>query len=179
VLSNAGVYAIRLKGTTRAYIGSSVNLKLRLGRHKKVLTENRHPNIRLQWAWNKYGAGRFVFEIVKRCKKESVLFFEQCCIIQYNSYVDGFNQTERAGNVGGMKHSVNALAKLKSAWTQERKEAMSARVADAWSKLHGRKRQLMLKNIDRTGRKHTEATRKKISASAKRRQAYLHEQRAA
>jgi len=168
VLSNAGVYAIRLKGTRRAYIGSSIDVKARVRRHRKMLSENRHSNRHLQSAWNKYGSERFVSELVKRCKKESVLFWEQRYINQYRSCECGFNLAPLASSNGGVKYSAKAIAKLKASWTTERKAAMSvftsAQATAQWASLTGRQRQRMLKSMDRTGYRHTAAAREKMVA---------------
>lgn len=64
----AGIYIIYNVINGLKYIGQSVNVKHRLELHKCDLKHNRHSNIHLQSAYNKYGKEGFVFKIVLNCE---------------------------------------------------------------------------------------------------------------
>ncbi|MFA5207189.1 MAG: GIY-YIG nuclease family protein [Candidatus Paceibacterota bacterium] len=46
------------------YIGSAFNYKNRWSHHIHLLNKNKHDNIHLQRAWNKYGSKNFIFSII-------------------------------------------------------------------------------------------------------------------
>ena len=60
-----GIYKITNLTNNKCYIGSSFNLFNRLHNHKTNLRKNRHHNVYLQRAYNKYGEENFKFEIVE------------------------------------------------------------------------------------------------------------------
>ena len=52
----SGIYKIVNKVNGKYYVGSSNDvLKTRFYEHKRLLTKNKHFNVKLQNAWNKYG----------------------------------------------------------------------------------------------------------------------------
>jgi group I intron endonuclease len=61
-----GVYKISNKEDKRYYIGYSQNIYKRFGVHKSGLNNNKHQNIFMQRAYNKYGQDKFKFEIIHR-----------------------------------------------------------------------------------------------------------------
>ena len=58
-----GIYKILNKINQKVYFGQSRDIELRFKRHKNDLRGNKHQNIHLQRAWNKYGENNFSFEI--------------------------------------------------------------------------------------------------------------------
>lgn len=72
-----GLYKIINKINSKFYIGSSDNIERRFGRHLLDLLKNRHDNIHLQNAWNKYGKDNFNFQIYKICEPQLLLEEEQ------------------------------------------------------------------------------------------------------
>jgi hypothetical protein len=54
------IYCIQNISNNKRYIGSSVNLLVRLEKHRSLLRGNRHENKYLQNAWNKYGEEKFI-----------------------------------------------------------------------------------------------------------------------
>lgn len=72
-----GVYKIINKINNKKYFGSSKNIEKRFRNHKNKLRRNRHINIILQRAWNKYGEDNFLFEIVELCDKSLLFETEQ------------------------------------------------------------------------------------------------------
>lgn len=59
------IYKIVCKNNNKFYIGSTVNVKIRLSKHKRLLKQNKHTNKHLQNCWNKYGEKNFRFEIIE------------------------------------------------------------------------------------------------------------------
>lgn len=73
----SGVYQIRNIVNNKIYIGSSNDLRIRFISHKSLLKNNRHFNIYLQNAYNKYGKDNFIFEIIAVCPVEYIIKLEQ------------------------------------------------------------------------------------------------------
>lgn len=76
-LNVPGVYMIRNIASNHIYVGQTQNLRLRKVKHLLALKENRHENIRLQRAWNKYGQSSFMFIVVQRCDVKFLDYKEQ------------------------------------------------------------------------------------------------------
>ena len=62
-----GIYKIENAVNGRCYYGSSSNIVKRWTQHRCDLKRNEHHNIFLQRSWNKHGAGNFRFEVVELC----------------------------------------------------------------------------------------------------------------
>lgn len=61
----SGIYHIKNLINEKVYIGSSVNIKTRLAKHKTYLINNCHSNKHLQSSFVKYGESVFVFEVLE------------------------------------------------------------------------------------------------------------------
>lgn len=72
-----GIYRIKNLINNNCYYGSSKDIEKRWKRHKNELNKNKHHNIHLQRAWNKYGNYSFVFEVIEECKVNELLLSEQ------------------------------------------------------------------------------------------------------
>jgi group I intron endonuclease len=76
----SGIYKIINKINGKYYIGSSTNIvgsNNRWDRHKRSLNKNKHHNIHLQRAWNKYGKENFEFIIVEKISRAELINREQ------------------------------------------------------------------------------------------------------
>lgn len=67
----SGIYSITNSRNGKRYIGASVNIDLRWSVHKSILGNNKHHNIHLQRAWNKYGARVFEFVVLESIENKS------------------------------------------------------------------------------------------------------------
>jgi group I intron endonuclease len=176
----SGVYKIVNIINNKLYIGSSVDIKARWKySHLKPLRENRHCNILLQRAWNKYGEDNFKFEVMHYCFKEELLIIEQTYMDIYNSANPryGYNLCPTAGNCLGLKASDAARLKMSNTrkgrpcpWlngrpvTEETKKKMSVSQKKKWNlEMRQRLSDKMLGNTLMIGRKLSEETKKKIS----------------
>jgi len=112
-----GVYAIRNKITGAVYIGStSHNFRIRFKTHRKLLRRNRHDNIYLQRAWNKYGEESFEFFIVESmaASPDIIVKAEQRWIDYYrqSTEIDCYNLRPEASSSKGIKRSLEWIGKL-------------------------------------------------------------------
>lgn len=155
-----GIYCIRLKDTSRYYVGQSVDIDKRSRGHKQKLRRGKHHSPKLQNAWNKYGEDAFEFfvlEISERdkdilCEREQYWMDELKAVGQ-----DGFNICPAAGSHLGVKRSAETRAKLSAAW--------NGRIVTPETR--SRMAKSMLGNKNRLGSSPTEETRAKLSASKK------------
>lgn len=131
-----GIYKIINTANNKIYVGSSVQVESRILKHLSFLRRGRHPNGHLQSAFTNYGEDAFDFLLIERCDKESLLAREQYYIDTLNPE---YNICTIAGNTLGYKHGQEAKAKMTAANM-------------------GNKRWV--------GRKHTEETKKRLSAVA-------------
>jgi group I intron endonuclease len=73
-----GVYKILNVLNNDCYIGSAqISFYRRKNQHFHLLRKGKHHSIHLQRAWNKYGEDSFEFKILKECKPENCIKFEQ------------------------------------------------------------------------------------------------------
>lgn len=92
----SGVYSIKNLVNNKIYIGSSTNIKHRFANHKAQLRNNRHYNIHLQRAFNKYKEENFEFKIEKEVSPDLIRKEEGSFIQKYNSYnyKNGYNKAD-------------------------------------------------------------------------------------
>jgi group I intron endonuclease len=82
-----GIYFIENKNNGKIYIGSSVNIKQRISKHKSDLRKNKHHSCILQRAWNKYGEESFEFKLVEEVfEKNKLKKIEHLYFIKYNPH---------------------------------------------------------------------------------------------
>lgn len=115
----SGIYRITNTLNGKCYIGSAVNLKKRLLQHYNY--EKGQSNIRLQHSIKKYGLINFIFEVVQLVEeKEKLIECEQVWIDKYD-FKNLYNIAPTAGTRLGMKHSVEALRKIRKAHEKQSK----------------------------------------------------------
>lgn len=103
IVSESGVYVIRHLQSGHAYVGSSVDLDRRLKDHRRLLGRGKHHSIRLQRAWDLYGPGEFVFEILELVPEVDLLLSrEQFHIGAIGAFgKHGYNMLPTAGSTRG------------------------------------------------------------------------------
>lgn len=107
---STGIYKITNLLNGKCYIGQSINIQKRWTNHK---TSYKNPNkdcynYPLYKAFRKYGLENFKFEILEECTQNKLDSLEKYWIKYYNSYNNGYNQTE-----GGEHSHFNKLNKEK------------------------------------------------------------------
>jgi group I intron endonuclease len=75
----SGIYKIVNKIDGKYYVGSSKNIFVRWKQHRRTLNKQIHKNLKLQYAWNKYGESNFEFIITEKCTsgRSELLVVEQ------------------------------------------------------------------------------------------------------
>ena len=144
------IYQILNTVSNKLYIGSAVNIKSRWWRHKRDLILNKHPNILLQRAWNKYGEEAFEFKILQYVEDKNKLIKIEQNWIDWTKCCDpkiGYNLAPKANSQLGVKRSEETKDKLrKIKRTEEEKIRLS---------------------IFQKGRKRSEQAKLKMSVSRK------------
>jgi len=159
-----GIYNIRNIINNNIYIGSASNLKNRWNVHKHKLSNNKHVNIHLQRAFNKYGSENFIFEVIEYVDKYNLIIREQNWI---DFFQPEYNIRKVAHNNTGVKWSdesrKNASDRMKNKepWNKGKKgisEETRIKMKDAWS----RRRE---NGVDKPmfGKKHNNLSIEKIS----------------
>ncbi len=185
----SGIYQIR--GPDKVYIGQAQNITDRFRAHRHRLNKGDHRNKHLQSAWNKYGESAFVFELLAFFSLEDLNKAEQAALDsihangKYNiavcaeAFGRGLKRSEETrrklslANIGnkrmlGKKHSEESKKKMslasfgkpKSLQMREKMKIVGARNADHLRALSEARK-------GKPGKKHSEETKRKISAIRK------------
>jgi group I intron endonuclease len=149
-----GIYCIRNKINGKVYIGSSVDIHARWRTHRYELRGGGHHSIALQRAWDKYGREAFAFEVLEEiADMQARLQRETELIAQHGSAdgLNGYNCLPVAGSPLGVKPSEETRRRMSEAQKQIPYEVRLT-YCRSW-----------------VGRKHSEETKAKMSASSPRR----------
>lgn len=121
-----GVYAIVNLLNNKKYIGSTYSLRKRFRQHFNDLCKQKHPNIILQRAYNKYGYKHFGFIILERCENvvSTLLNIEQ----KYIDELGDYNICKEAGTTRGVSHVQPPMSE------EGRKKVAEANRLRVWSK---------------------------------------------
>lgn len=115
ITAQGGIYQIRNNINGKTYIGSAKSFYTRFRKHKNALVKGAHHAIKLQRAWNKYGADAFSFDPVIICDPENLLMYEQLVMDYAKAYRQGYNSTIKANSKLGIKSSAKTKAKIAKA----------------------------------------------------------------
>ena len=106
----SGIYKIQNVIDGKSYIGQSIDVKHREWSHFSWLLNNKHPNIHLQRAYNKYGKENFIFNVLLICEKTNLTYYEQKIS---DTYKNLYNiRSECINSNKGMKHSTDTKIKM-------------------------------------------------------------------
>jgi len=115
-----GIYKIVNSTDGLFYIGSTISIYTRWANHRFHLRRDRHPNLYLQHAWNKYGEKSFKIEILEEVMdRDNLIEREQYYLDLYKPFADtgkGYNILKEAGNTLGFKFS----PETKALWSKQR-----------------------------------------------------------
>lgn len=156
-----GVYLIRNRINGKVYVGSSVNIRARLNKHRTQLDRGVHPNEFLQRSYGLYGADAFEFGMIEECGKETRLVREQWWIDHFSAEDEakGYNLIPtREAQLYGQALSVHQR-KGWAALSKEDRRAIAKHLMDPET----RKRSQALANIARATPEHRKA-RQEIAA---------------
>lgn len=180
---DSGIYTIENLIDKKLYIGQSRNYKERFRKHKERLVSDKHNNIYLQRAWNKYGEYNFRFELLEECEDRFLNTLEHywCNILQTHDDRFGYNlkPTHPEGKVLcsiEVRKQINALnkGKKKSQDSIEKGNNTRQKIIEErgyWVSEEGKQRisKFHKGKTHWKGKSHTERTKKILSDSAKSR----------
>lgn len=99
------IYAIKNSVSGRAYVGSTVNARVRKQTHFRALRKGSHHCIHLQHSWNKYGEGAFTFTEIGVAENVVELREIEQAFLDAFFGVDLYNSNKSAvGMAGGDSH---------------------------------------------------------------------------
>lgn len=111
--TTGGIYQILNTKNGKFYIGSSKNLRKRCKTHFSNLRKNKHKNIILQQAFNKYGIEAFNFNIIEKVEDFNNL------IIREQYYIDTLNPKYNINKIAnsslGVKRRFETIEKIRNA----------------------------------------------------------------
>lgn len=93
-----GIYKITNIINNHCYIGQSIDIQTRWRHHKNYPLKCSHYP--LYKAFDKYGLNSFTFEILEECNQEELNEKEKYYIKLFDSYKNGYNQTEGGESSG-------------------------------------------------------------------------------
>ena len=147
------IYKIRNLINQKFYVGSAVDTRTRFRQHRRLLKKGIHHCKHLQAAWNKYGEDVFKFEIVEHVSsREQLEDAEDQWLLEHvgKPYCYNWGRSARAPWRGTKGSGLSPLTG--TTISQERKDRLREATLEQW------------KTSDpRTGRKHADETRAKIS----------------
>ena len=127
VKNKSGIYIIINKITGNKYIGSAITNKLHV-RFANHCIHSNHGSKLVKQGIKKYGLNNFIFgvieyypDIINKYNNIELLKLEQTYL---NLLEPEYNILTEAGNSFGYKHSEETLSKMKSLYTEERKEIL-------------------------------------------------------
>ena len=171
-----GIYRITLtrsNGVSSNYVGQSHDVKQRLRSHRYQLSHNVHANAHLLSAWKKYGPEAFEFALLEETTTDRLTERETWWISELKAHHSqgGFNQRIASDSNRGLKKSPEAVRRSNAhrkgvPLSPEHKAAIGEAnrgrqpseqcIAKALEVRKGKPGPM-------TGRRHTEATKQKIS----------------
>jgi group I intron endonuclease len=166
--SICGIYRIFHKETGKSYIGQSINIERRIGRHFKWLSNGNHPNNHLQNAFNFYGKDAFCFQILETCDRFNLFEREVYWIDVFASVYGVYNiAVPEEGKLTSkqirekLSAKAKALCRSESHKLNQKNAVVSSNKRRAGQVLSEEWKSNISKGL--TGRKMSEETKKKIS----------------
>lgn len=123
----SGIYCWTNKINGKQYVGSAVNLRVRVSRYTQPYYMISKGNTTIMKAFLKYGYSNFELSILEFCDSSVLLIREQYWL---DNLKPAYNMAKIAGNTLGVKHRLDVIEllqrqKLGVFWTLERKQKFS------------------------------------------------------
>lgn len=112
MLHDSGIYCITNTHNNKHYIGSTKNLYTRKYSHWNKLKLNKHGNIYLQRAYNKYGKENFIFTILEVCNIKELRTREIYYINKFQSFLPKYGYNMMLPNVDYLSHNESTRKKM-------------------------------------------------------------------
>jgi group I intron endonuclease len=160
-----GVYKMSNKVSNNFYIGSSKNVSHRIKTHKYELRHGYKGNIRIRADLEKYGVDSFVFESLEYCDQSVIKKREQYHFERLNpSYNVWKNVYSACGRSYTREQLTNSFPKREI----KDKDSFKKKLKEAWKIRRLRSDGIStLKMLDRTGKFHSEETKKLMKLNRK------------
>ncbi len=142
MLNYGGIYAIQ-SPSGKMYIGSTVNFRRRKAEHFRQLRYGQHHSVKLQRAYNKYGADAMVFFPMVVCDRSNLHTVEQAVLDHYKPSYNTVLLAEAPSQ------DANVAARISNSNTGKKQSRLTIE-----KRLSARR-----------GYRHTNETRQKISAA--------------
>ena len=107
----SGIYKIVNKINGKYYVGKSSRIAERKCEHWCDLKHNRHFNIHLQHAWNKYGTDAFEFIVIELCSVNKLKELETYYLQQCNRRNSYNMTTESPNGMGRPRKTINMIVR--------------------------------------------------------------------
>lgn len=152
-----GVYRITNTVTYRVYIGSAIDIDVRVYEHRRMLRNGKHDNQYLQRSWDKHRESVFIFEPLIECSIETRKDREQRFIdayIEHGLSIYNMQPASRTGVNFGYVPTIETRLKISVAHKGRRRSAQhreSIRQAQLGKKLSRQTRERI--GLALTGRK--------------------------
>lgn len=169
------IYQIRNIIDNKIYIGSAKYKRKRFFHHRSQLRINKHANILLQRAWNKYGEDVFEFQVLEQVTPENLITREQFYLDKFKPFAPrGYNICRTAGSTLGRKRTKaekEYLSKLNKGkklpqWIKDKMKA-AAPFKKKRPQTEATKQKLRERRLSNSNIYQTQEYRNKISASSK------------
>lgn len=111
---SCGIYKIKNNINNKIYIGQSKNIEQRWKHHLWESFNDKQVmyNYSIHKAFRKYGIDNFSFDIIEEVPEDKLFEREKYWIEFYNSYKEGYNETEGGDSGPALKGDKNPKAKL-------------------------------------------------------------------
>jgi group I intron endonuclease len=147
------IYLIKNKVNGKFYVGSTYQRYVRWKTHKQKLRTGKHHCHHLQAAWVKYGEVSFEFSVVEKVLDEADLqAAEDRWLLEHVGKPHCYNHGRRSGAPWRGTKGTGLSPLTGTTIPEERKQALREATIRQWQE-----------SDPRTGRKHSEETRAKIS----------------
>ena len=122
-MQSSGIYKIESKiNPKKFYIGSSVSLRYRWGKHLSQLREHKHHSRKLQFHYNKYGEDDLVFIIIEPCFREFLVIREQYYLDKFKPF---FNCNPKAESPLGIKRTEETKRRMSESQKRRKRKPAS------------------------------------------------------
>lgn len=95
-----GIYKITNLINNKVYVGQSIAIERRWTQHKSPYEQQRHPDLPINQAFQKYGVENFKFEVLEECAADELNVKEQQYIELFQSLTHQHGYNIRAGGEG-------------------------------------------------------------------------------
>ena len=157
-----GIYKIENLVNGKVYIGQSKHIKQRFEEHSSRLLKNKHENLYLQRAWNKYGEENFKFEVIEECEEEKLTEREQYWIDYYGG-INCDNTYNSKAPDDAVMFSDDVRKRMSDTHKQNPNRYWLGKKRDKET-IEKVRKTLLVKNVDRVI---SEETRQKLSEAGK------------